>query len=111
MIADSNTITCQWVRTVLMVLVLLVCVGESFLFKGISRGGNRMISTSVYVRRSYTRTKKDEADDGLRDDAQQGKDALVQDGDKWSLSSEMKIDDLQSEMESSDVSSGMSSYR
>ncbi len=76
MITDSNTNTCQWVRRVLMVLVLLVCVGDSFLFRGISRGGNRMISSSVYRQRLYSGTKtQDVVKKMLVSEDQQGKES------------------------------------
>ena len=59
-----------------MVLVLLVCVGESFLFGGISRGGDRMISSSVYRQRLYSGTKRvDVVKTLLVSGAQQGKES------------------------------------
>ncbi len=59
-----------------MVLVLLVCVGDSFLFRGISRGGNSMISSSVYRQRLYSGTKTQDAVKKLIvSEAQQGKES------------------------------------
>ncbi len=52
------------------------------------------------------RVNKGYTDDLLSSGAQQGKDALVQDDAKCSLSSEIKVNDLQFEWKSSGTSSG-----
>ena len=55
---------------------IIVCGGHSYSFRGISRGGNSVISSSFYRQRHYSGTKREDVVKNLPvSGAQQGKES------------------------------------